>query len=261
MSFKGVDLSVWEMGLSLAEVAKQGYEFVILRGAYTSYGKNREKKKDDSFEDFYRQAKKLNIPVGAYYYSCANDSQFGKDEADFFYEQCLKNKKFEMPVYIDVEEKRWQSNNKKGVTDAIIAFCETLENKGFYVGVYSSTSWFETEIDTDRLNNYTKWVASWRSTRPDFNWNGFHLWQNSDSGKIKGFDVDTDIAYVNFPSIIVGNGLNGYGEAKEPIVYVVRPGDTLSHIAQKYNTTVKSLAAKNNIKNVNLIYPSQVLKI
>lgn len=41
---------------------------------------------------------------------------------------------------------------------------------------------------------------------------------------------------------------------------VVR-GDTLSGIAKKYGTTVKYLAALNNIKNVNLIYVGQVLKI
>ena len=41
---------------------------------------------------------------------------------------------------------------------------------------------------------------------------------------------------------------------------VVR-GDTLSGIAQKYGTTVSYLAKLNNIKNVNLIYVGQVLKI
>lgn len=43
--------------------------------------------------------------------------------------------------------------------------------------------------------------------------------------------------------------------------YTVVKGDTLSHIAVKYNTTVSKLAELNNIKNVNLIYVGQVLKI
>ena len=38
-------------------------------------------------------------------------------------------------------------------------------------------------------------------------------------------------------------------------------GDTLSEIAQRYGTTVSYLAKLNNIKNVNLIYVGQVLKI
>ena len=45
------------------------------------------------------------------------------------------------------------------------------------------------------------------------------------------------------------------------ITYTVKAGDTLSEIALKYNTTVDSLVKKNNIKNKDLIYAGQVLKI
>ena len=43
--------------------------------------------------------------------------------------------------------------------------------------------------------------------------------------------------------------------------YTVVRGDTLSHIALRFGTTVSYLARLNNIKNVNLIYVGQVLKI
>lgn len=43
--------------------------------------------------------------------------------------------------------------------------------------------------------------------------------------------------------------------------YVVRSGDSLSGIAQRYNTTVSALQALNNISNVNLIYPGQTLRV
>lgn len=43
--------------------------------------------------------------------------------------------------------------------------------------------------------------------------------------------------------------------------YTVKKGDTLSEIAQKYNTTVSALASLNHISNVNLIYVGQVLTI
>ena len=43
--------------------------------------------------------------------------------------------------------------------------------------------------------------------------------------------------------------------------YTVVRGDTLSEIAVRFNTTVNYLAKLNNIKNVNLIYVGQVLKI
>ncbi len=44
-------------------------------------------------------------------------------------------------------------------------------------------------------------------------------------------------------------------------IYVVKRGDTLSQIAQKFDTTVQIIAKDNNIKNVNLIYVGQRLKI
>ena len=49
--------------------------------------------------------------------------------------------------------------------------------------------------------------------------------------------------------------------ADETITYTVKPGDTLSEIAEKYNTTVEKLAAKNNIKDIHLIFVDQVLVI
>lgn len=81
--------------------------------------------------------------------------------------------------------------------------------------------------------------------------------------------VDSDICYVDFPKIIKNGGFNGFGKSgqssaskpSEPIIYTVKKGDTLSQIAVDYHTTVKELVAKNNIKNVDLIYVGQKLKI
>lgn len=44
-------------------------------------------------------------------------------------------------------------------------------------------------------------------------------------------------------------------------VYTVKPGDTLSAIAKKYNTTYQRLAMDNHITNPNLIYPGQQIRI
>lgn len=269
MEVKGLDISQWQEGLNLSNLKSSGYDFLILRGGYTGYGASRKKNKDYCFENFYNQAKANNIPVGAYWYSCANDAKTGMEEAEFFYKMCLAGKAFEYPVYIDVEDSTWQTQNKKGVTDAVIAFCEYLEEQKFYVGLYASLSWFNERLESERLNNYTKWVASWSANKPQFKWNGFHLWQNSDSGKYNGEKVDTNVCYEDFPSIIKKACLNGFnspqkvpepgGEVK--IVYIVKPGDTLSAIALKYKTTVDSLVKKNNIKNPDLIYPNQQIKI
>ena len=44
-------------------------------------------------------------------------------------------------------------------------------------------------------------------------------------------------------------------------IYIVKSGDTLSGIAQKYKTSYQKIASDNNIKNPNLIFPGQKLVI
>ena len=43
--------------------------------------------------------------------------------------------------------------------------------------------------------------------------------------------------------------------------YTVKSGDSLSSIAKKYGTTVNNLVALNNIKNANLIYVNQKIRV
>lgn len=48
---------------------------------------------------------------------------------------------------------------------------------------------------------------------------------------------------------------------QKPSTYTIKSGDTLSAIASKFNTSVGALVKLNNIKNPNLIYAGQVIKI
>ena len=43
--------------------------------------------------------------------------------------------------------------------------------------------------------------------------------------------------------------------------YTVKSGDTLGAIAKKYGTTVNQLVSWNNIKNANVIYPNQKIRV
>lgn len=278
---KGVDISKYQANLSIAEIKSAGYEFAILRGGYSTYGIIRKKMIDNSFERFYQQAKAIGFPVGAYYYSTAKTSAEGEAEAKFFYKNCLQGKQFEMPIYIDVENEQWQSKDKNGVTNAIIAFCEYLESKGYYVGVYASLSWFNTKIDVSRLKNYTKWVAKWvlnANSKPSVSFSAFDMWQYTDSGRIAKYTVDVDQAYIDFPTVIKKANKNGFidvnsskpqetappkqsEQSNVAKIHVVKAGETLSGIAKKYNTTDDALVKKNGIKDKNKIYVGQRLKI
>jgi peptidoglycan-N-acetylglucosamine deacetylase len=72
------------------------------------------------------------------------------------------------------------------------------------------------------------------------------------------------------PTIIKGLKAKGYRFVTIPtllginptqITYVVKAGDTLYSIAQRYGVTVQQIATINHITNVNLIYVGQVLII
>lgn len=57
-----------------------------------------------------------------------------------------------------------------------------------------------------------------------------------------------------------GSG-SGSGSNSSNTYYTVKSGDTLSEIAEKYNTSVRKLVELNNIKNADLIYPGQKLRV
>lgn len=276
MEKRGLDISSYQNGISF-DAIKNSVEFLILRAGFTGWGTGVSYNKDNCFENFYNQAKSRGIPVGAYWYSCANTYQKGVDEANYMYNNCLKGKQFEYPIYIDVEDTHHQVGNKNGVTQAIKGFCETLEAKGYYVGIYASDiSGFQDKMNIGELNAYDKWVARYGST-PKYV-SSYGMWQSSSSGRINGYNgnLDTDVAYKDYPSIIKSNGLNGYAggtvtpspqPSPQPVpqptetTYTVVAGDTLSGIASRYGTTYQELARINNIDNPNLIYAGQVIKI
>lgn len=210
MERKGLDISSYQRGINF-DVVKSNVDFLILRAGFTGWGGDgTNKNKDSCFEDFYNQSKARGIPVGAYWYSCANTYEKGKAEAEYLYNNCLKGKQFEYPIYMDVEEDRHQQVGKSRMADAIKGFCEYLENKGYYVGIYANSNYFNNFIDTAKLSMYDKWLAVWTSNKPSFKYGDYGLWQNSSSGYISGMRVDTDYAYKDYPTIIKKAGLNGY---------------------------------------------------
>ena len=256
----GLDLSVYQKGINFRTIKVEGYDFVILRGGFTGWGTGESLHKDEYFEDFYKKAKSNKLYVGCYWYSCANNYEKGKREALYLYNHCLKGKQFEFPIYIDVEDDHHQMGNKQGTTDAIIGFCETLENLGFYAGVYANLNWFNNYIELDRIKRFDKWLAQW-SSKPTETLK-FGLWQNSSNGNVSGKRVDTNISFYDFPNIMKNKKLNGFSdEIKPETIYIVKQGDNLSSIAKKFGTTYQKIANDNNIKNPNLIYPNQKLVI
>lgn len=99
------------------------------------------------------------------------------------------------------------------------------------------------------------------------------LYQYTSTGKLSGWsgNLDLDIFYGNTADWIAYAGHKSSGDytpTEKPshaedkaTYYTVQSGDTLSDIAQRFNTTYQAIAEKNGISNPNLIYPGQVLII
>ena len=218
----GVDLSRFQQGISFDALVREGVEFVILRGAY-------HLTKDIEFENFYAQAKARNLPVGVYLYTIATTPQEARAEAEFLINNVLKGKKFELPIYIDIEDERYYSRPKSNNSAVVKAFCDTLEANDYFAGVYASTYFFATYLDDSQLKAYTHWVAQWSKqlTYPDSSVVG--VWQFGGSTNqikspvIAGYTVDQNYLYRDFPSIIKSYGLNGFTREDTPVIKPVTP--------------------------------------
>lgn len=194
------------------DVAKNSgkIEFAILRAGLGRLASQ----KDKQFDRNYSECKRLGIPVGAYWYSYATSPSEATQEAKACLE-VIKGKTFEYPVYFDIEEDKQFKLGKKAVSDIITAFCETLEDAGYFVGVYTSRSSFQDYVDNTCKTAYTSWVAEWGNklnyTDPA------DMWQKSDRGTIPGIQgrVDLDECYRDFPSIIKRFGKNGFVKPAE----------------------------------------------
>ena len=307
----GIDVSVWQRGMDFNKAKNEGVEFVIMRGMYGNA-------KDTEFDTNYIKAKNAGLGVEIYQWGRAANVAQAREEAQLLVEHCLKGKVFEYPIYYDVEDTILLNKSKNETTEIIKAWAETIENAGYFAGIYMNQNCFENDVNGYELAElYSQWRAKW--TTEDRKPNGVQMWQFGGetnlirSNKIAGYVCDQDYAYVDFPTIIKKANLNGFNEifsapkksvsqlAAEVIngkwgngiarknsltnagydynavqsevnrllnnsettakYYVVQSGDTLSEIAKKYDTTVNQLVYWNNIKNANLIYVGQKIRV
>lgn len=267
-TFKGIDVSQHQQNIDFKKVKASGVDFVIIRAGFGRYAHQ----KDPFFEQNYKRAKAAGLKVGAYWYSYAQSAADAKQEAKVCME-VIKGKQFEYPIYFDLEEKSQFAKGRAFCDSLVKTFCNALESAGYWAGLYISRSPLQQYISADVAKRYALWVAEYGSR---CNYGGtYGMWQYSSTGKVSGIsgNVDMDICYVDYPTLIKAKGLNGFKKvtsstskpstttAKKVVTYTVKRGDTLSAIAQRYKTTVAKLVKDNGIKNADLIYVGQKIKI
>ena len=209
----GIDVSRWQGDFNFANAKNnEGVEFAIIKAGGGADGLY----KDSRFEDNYRKCMECGLPKGAYFFGNAKSVADAKKEAEYFI-SILSGKKYEYPVFYDVEGKMITDNDRATLTGIVKAFCSTMEAAGYWVGIYSSESFFNSKMNDGELTRYSHWIARWGKSKPVLSSGAeTQMWQFGGetnlirSNKINGQTCDQNYCYVDYSAKIKAAGLNGY---------------------------------------------------
>ena len=263
LKYEGIDVSDWQGYINYNQVKKSGIEVVYIK---SSQGDNI---KDPYFEINYENAKANNLKVGFYHFLTATTIEEAEQQARFF-ASVISGKKADCKLAMDYEQ--FNGINKEEINRIALAFIQKVKELTekqviTYSDLYNSESTFNNET----ASQGELWIAYYGDYRNleniNSSWNTFVGVQYTDQGVVSGINgkVDRDIFTEEIlldDNTEIPNIENSSGNYNtETIYYTVKRGDTLNRITFKYGTTVQEIAQINQIKNVNLIYPGQVLKI
>lgn len=182
VKMKGIDLSEHNNG----NIDFSQYDFVILRANWWTT-------EDKKFKTFADKLDKLGIPYGVYCYDYCGDEQTALEQAEYTY-NLIKDRDIKMGVWMDMEDADgWKQKNgylnKEHCSMVCKVFCDFFKERGYFTGVYASSSWFDSMIEE---NGYPKWIANWGTNdgtcQGDFSAEGvMHQYTST--------PIDKDVAY------------------------------------------------------------------
>lgn len=208
---KGIDVSKHQKTVDWEKVRAAGIQFAIIRAGY---GKNNI---DPYFKRNITECARLGIPVGIFWFSYALNEAEAKKEAEYCL-AAIKPHEIEYPVYFDLEYDtgRYMRKNGLTLTKSIATrhaevFLEAIEDAGYYAGLYANPDYLSRFFDGSLLQKYDLWLAHYKKN-PDFANPSYScgMWQHSSTGRVNGIsgNVDLDVAYKDYPTIIRKAGLN-----------------------------------------------------
>lgn len=80
----GIDVSKYNHPIDWKKVKNAGVKFAILRVGFASTSNRNKLYVDPYFEEFYKGAKKVGMPVGAYFYSRCNSVETAKKRSRIY---------------------------------------------------------------------------------------------------------------------------------------------------------------------------------
>ena len=217
---KGIDVSSYNGVLDWSAIKEASIDFAIIRAAATQG-------KDVYFEANYTAAREAGIDVGAYYYVEPKSVAQALECAETI-KNILGDKKFEYPIYLDIEKDGLGAElGSELLTQICTAFIEDLQADGYFAALYTNEKWLKNYYDTAFVTEkYDIWYARYLyDEKPvdleefdSFRWNLekygpiMGMWQCAHTGVINGFSCsfDFNFAYKDYPAIIKQYHYNGY---------------------------------------------------
>lgn len=196
----GIDVSKWNKEIDWEKVKAAGVDFAIIRCGYRG-SKTGSLVEDPYFIKNIEGAQTAGIKVGVYFFTQATTEIEAVEEASMVLMLC-KGYKLALPVFIDTEgaggDGRADGLSVESRTAVCEAFCRTVENAGFNAGVYASKNWFENNLNTEHISDYTIWLAQY-SRRATYE-GDYDLWQYTSAGTVDGIAtrVDLNLCYQDF---------------------------------------------------------------
>lgn len=180
-----------------------------------------------------------------------------------------------------------------------ITFCEEVKAAGYHPGIYANPDYVENYFGKEIFEKYDLWLAHYTSKK-SMEVNMWQYSSKGKVEGISG-NVDMNYCYFDYPAniakvevkpkktveelveeVLAGKWGDGntrkakltdegydYDEVQaavnkrleKKVYHTVERGETLSYIASKYGTTYTAIAKLNNIKNPNMIYQGQKLRV
>lgn len=186
---KGIDVSQHNGNIDWNKV-KPNIDFAILRLGWI--GNHTNHTMDTRFENYYSECKRLGIPIGVYIYNYATNVEAAKSGANWAIKK-LQGKTFELPVYIDMEDKSGAGLGKTVNTNIAIAFNTIIEKAGRKAGVYANLDWFNNKLNKDEIKKkYTTWIAHYGVNKDKYK-GQYDMLQYTSTGKVNGIGGNVDL--------------------------------------------------------------------
>lgn len=199
---KGIDVSSFQGDIDWEKVKNSGIDFVMIRCGFRSLV-NSDITEDSKFRYNIKEANRLNIPVGIYFYSTAINEVEAIEEATFVL-NLIKNYKVTYPVVYDFEsfnKNRTQDIDYKQINNNAIKFLDYLEKHGYKGMIYSNLKDLSNYWELDRFKKYKFWYAQYID---EATYEGsYDMWQYADNGRIDGIvgKVDLNESYISYEEI------------------------------------------------------------